>query len=128
MAALIQQNNPKLLADLLTYTLTNLSGRDATVTLEIREKNVQVLLFSFLSFSHLYLVESEYNAQGQYFDILATDASVHNLPFNFLFELKYCQKQARHASKANWRKLKYKLPTTNKHPKRKLSRIYKHGF
>lgn len=92
LLALIQQNNPTLLADLITYTLTNLSGRDAAVKTEIREKNVQVLLFSFLSFSHLYLVESEYNAQGQYFDILATNISVYDVPFNFLFELKYLPK------------------------------------
>ena len=109
LAALIQQNNPKLLADLLTYTLTNLSGRDATVPLEIREKNVQVLLFAFLSFSHLYLVESEYNTQGQYFDILATDASVHNLPFNFLFELKYLPKAGATRIKSELAKAKIQI-------------------
>lgn len=117
LAALIQQNNPKLLADLLTYTLTNLSGRDATVPLEIREKNVQVLLFSFLSFSHLYLVESEYNAQGQYFDILATDASVHNLPFNFLFELKYLPKAGATRIKSELAKAKIQIANYQQTPK-----------
>ena len=46
-------------------------------------------MFSFLSFSESYLVESEYNAQGQYFDILATNITLFDLPYNFLFELKY---------------------------------------
>ena len=87
--ALVFDNNALLLADLITHTLKNLSGRDATVALEIREKNVQILLFSFLSFSQAYLVESEYNARGQYFDILATNISMHQLPYNFLFELKF---------------------------------------
>ena len=87
--ALVFDNNALLLADLITHTLKNLSGRDATVALEIREKNVQILLFSFLSFSQAYLVESEYNARGQYFDILATNISMHKLPYNFLFELKF---------------------------------------
>ena len=89
LEGLVYHNNPKLLSDLITHTLTNLSGRDAAVTLEIREKNIQVLLFSFLSFSESYLVESEYNAQGQYFDILATNITLFDLPYNFLFELKY---------------------------------------
>ena len=95
LAGLVYHNNPKLLADLITYTLTNLSGRDATVALEVREKNIQVLLFSFLSFSQSYLVESEYNARGQYFDILATNISMYNLPYNFLFELKYLPKASK---------------------------------
>ena len=89
LEGLVYHNNPKLLSDLITHTLTNLSGRDAAVALEIREKNIQVLLFSFLSFSESYLVESEYNAQGQYFDILATNITLFDLPYNFLFELKY---------------------------------------
>ena len=87
--ALVFNNDAVLLADLITHTLKNLSGRDAMVALDIREKNVQVLLFSFLSFSQAYLVESEYNTRGQYFDILATNVSTHELPYNFLFELKY---------------------------------------
>ena len=104
LEGLVYHNNPKLLADLLTYTLTNLSGRDAAVALEIKEKNIQVLLFSFLSFSDSYLVESEYNAQGQYFDILATNISIFDLPYNFLFELKYLPK-------AGTKKVKTELAT-----------------
>ena len=50
------------------------------------------IVFAFLSFSDSYLVESEYNAQGQYFDILATNISIFDLPYNFLFELKYLPK------------------------------------
>ena len=92
LEGLVYHNNPKLLTDLITYTLTNLSGRDAKVAIEIREKNIQVLLFSFLSFSESYLVESEYNAQGRYFDILATNITLFDLPYNFLFELKFLPK------------------------------------
>ena len=40
----------------------------------------------------MYLVESEYNAQGQYFDILATNGMTYDLPYNFLFELKFLPK------------------------------------
>ena len=116
---LVQQNNPTRLADLMTYTLTNLSGRDATVKTEIREKNVQVLLFSFLSFSHLYLVESEYNAQGQYFDLLATNVSVYDVPFNFLFELKYLPKAGAARIKTEYEKAQVQITNYLQTPKAK---------
>ena len=117
LRALVQQNNPQQLADLITYTLTNLSGRDAAVKTEIREKNVQVLLFAFLSFSHLYLVESEYNAQGQYFDILATNGSTYDLPFNFLFELKYLPKAGAARVKTEYAKAQVQLANYQQTPK-----------
>ena len=117
LAALIQQNNPKPVADLITYTLTGLSGRDAAVKYEVREKNVQVLLFSFLSFSHLYLVESEYNAQGQYFDLLATNASTYDLPFNFLFELKFLPKAGTARVKTEFEKAKIQVANYLQTPK-----------
>ena len=117
LAALIQQNNPTLLAELLTYTLSNLSGRDAAVQTPVREKNVQVLLFSFLSFSHLYLVESEYNAQGQYFDILATGSSVYDLPYNFLFELKFLPKAGATRIKTEFAKAQVQIDNYRQTPK-----------
>ena len=114
---LVYYNQPKQLSELLTYTLTNLAGRDAAVPMEIREKNVQVLLFSFLSFSDAYLVESEYNAQGQYFDILATNASVYDLPFNFLFELKYLPKAGATRVKTEYAKAKIQVADYLQTPK-----------
>jgi Predicted AAA-ATPase/PD-(D/E)XK nuclease superfamily len=114
---LLYHNNPTLIANLITYTLTNLSGRDATVPLEIREKNVQVLLFSFLSFSESYLVETEYNAQGQYFDILATNISVHQLDYNFLFELKYLPKASAKTVKAEYIKAQAQIARYQQTPK-----------
>ena len=117
MAALIQQNNPQQLADLITYTLTNLSGRDAAVPIEIREKNVQVLLFAFLSFSHLYLVESEYNAQGQYFDMLVTNGTMQDLPYNFLFELKYLPKAGATRIKTEYAKAQIQIAQYQQTPK-----------
>ena len=117
LAGLVYHNNPQLIADLITYTLKNLSGRDATVPLEIREKNVQVLLFSFISFSQSYLVESEYNAQGQYFDILATDISPFNLPYNFLFELKYLPKASAKSIKTEYAKAQVQIANYQQTPK-----------
>lgn len=117
LAGLVYHNNPQLSADLITYTLKNLSGRDATVPLVIREKNVQVLLFSFISFSQSYLVESEYNAQGQYFDILATDISPFNLPYNFLFELKYLPKASAKSIKTEYAKAQVQIANYQQTPK-----------
>jgi hypothetical protein len=115
--ALILYNDPTLLANLITYTLTNLSGRDVAVSMEIREKNVQVLLFSFLSFSQAYLVESEYNAQGQYFDILATAPPNYNMPFNFLFELKYLPKSSAKKVKEEYAKAQVQIANYQHTPK-----------
>ena len=117
LAGLVYHNNPKLLSDLMTLTLTNLSGRDAAVTLEIREKNIQVLLFSFLSFTDSYLVESEYNASGQYFDILATNASVYDLPYNFLFELKFLPKASTRLLNTAYAKAKIQIAQYQQTPK-----------
>ena len=85
--------------------------------LEIREKNVQVLLFSFLSFSESYLVETEYNAQGQYFDILATNISVHQLDYNFLFELKYLPKASAKTIKTEFAKAQVQIANYQQTPK-----------
>ena len=115
--ALVFDNNAHLLANLLTYTLTNLSGRDATVPLEIREKNVQVLLFSYLSFTEAYLVESEYNAQGQYFDLLATNVSMHYFDYNFLFELKYLPKASAKTIKTEYTKAQAQIARYQQTPK-----------
>jgi Predicted AAA-ATPase/PD-(D/E)XK nuclease superfamily len=117
LAGLIYHNNAGLIANLITHTLKNLLGRDATVPLEIREKNVQVLLFSFLSFSESYLVETEYNAQGQYFDILATNISVHTLDYNFLFELKYLPKASAKTIKAEYAKAEVQIARYQQTPK-----------
>jgi Predicted AAA-ATPase/PD-(D/E)XK nuclease superfamily len=117
LADLIDTNNPKAIADLITTTLTNLAGRDATVPLEIREKNVQVLLFTFLSFSQSYLVESEYNAQGQYFDILATNVSIYDLPYNFLFELKFLPKAGATRIKTEYAKAQVQIAKYQQTPK-----------
>jgi hypothetical protein len=117
LGGLVYHNNPTLIANLITYTLKNLSGRDAAVPLEIREKNVQVLLFSFLSFSHSYLVETEYNAQGQYFDILATNISVHQLDYNFLFELKYLPKASAKTLNAEYAKAQVQIANYQQTPK-----------
>jgi hypothetical protein len=115
--ALILYNDPTLIVNLITYTLTNLSGRDAAVSMEIREKNVQVLLFSFLSFSQAYLVESEYNAQGQYFDILASAPPNYNMPFNFLFELKYLPKSSAKKVKEEYAKAQVQIANYQQTPK-----------
>ncbi len=115
--ALVFDNNATLLGNLLTYTLSNLSGRDATVPLEIREKNVQVLLFSYLSFTEAYLVESEYNAQGQYFDILATNISTQYLDYNFLFELKYLPKASAKTIKTEYTKAQAQIARYQQTPK-----------
>ena len=117
LAGLIYHNNPKLLTDLITHTLKNLAGRDATVALEIREKNIQVLLFSFLSFSQSYLVESEYNARGHYFDILATNITLFNLPYNFLFELKYLPKASAKSIKTELANAKIQIVAYQQTPK-----------
>ena len=117
LAGLVYHNNPKLLSDLITLTLTNLSGRDATVALETREKNIQVLLFSFLSFTDSYLVESEYNASGKYFDLLATNASVYDLPYNFLFELKFLPKASTRLLKTEHAKAKVQIAEYQQTPK-----------
>jgi hypothetical protein len=114
---LIMHNNPTKLADLMTHTLSNLSGRDATVPFVIREKNVQVLLFSFLSFSQSYLVESEYNAQNQYFDILATSIKQMNMPHNFLFELKYLPKAGAKKVKEEYAKAEVQIAAYLQTPK-----------
>lgn len=119
LADLVDANNPKPIADLITTTLTNLAGRDATVPFEIREKNVQVLLFSFLSFSQSYLVESEYNTQGQYFDILATNASTYDLPYNFLFELKFLPKAGAKRIKTEYEKAQIQIAKYQQTPKAK---------
>jgi hypothetical protein len=115
--ALVFDNNATLLGNLLTHTLSNLSGRDATVPLEIREKNVQVLLFSYLSFTEAYLVESEYNAQGQYFDLLATNISTQYLDYNFLFELKYLPKASAKTVKAEYAKAQTQIARYQQTPK-----------
>jgi hypothetical protein len=114
---LFMDNNPTRLADLITHTLTHLSGRDAAVQLPIREKNVQVLLFSFLSFSQAYLVESEYNATGQYFDILATGIRQLNMPHNFLFELKFLPKAGAKKVKAEYAKAQTQVAAYLQTPK-----------
>jgi hypothetical protein len=86
------KGKPDKLLQLTEETLQNLSNRDA---MNMDEKHVKTIIYSYISLSDLYMIKSEYELQGNYADLVLFRRSPYlNVKYQFMFELKYCKKSS----------------------------------
>lgn len=88
LKSLILDNNPQPIVQILTGTLKALSVRDYR---SMSEKHIQAIFFSYLNLIKEYSVKSEYEAEGQYYDIFMRKNALASprMINEFLFEFKY---------------------------------------
>lgn len=87
----IYENDLIPLANLLAQTIKELSVRDKR---SIDEKHIQAIFFAFLNLVKCYNTKSEYESNGQYYDIFMqkNDLADSEVIYDFLLEFKYVKK------------------------------------
>ncbi|MEM6262395.1 MAG: AAA family ATPase [Bacteroidota bacterium] len=87
---LSDNNQPKPLFELVANTLNQLSNRDF---LHFNETGLKMVMLSYLHMTQMYTLQSEYEANRGYVDLLLLHRPPINTPYQFAFELKYLKQK-----------------------------------
>lgn len=79
------------LKELLQAILLAHSNRDKA---NFSEKHIKTLFITLFYVSGIYLVDSEPETERKYMDVLLIGNIQYNIPYNYLFELKYIKKKS----------------------------------
>ncbi|OQY09719.1 MAG: hypothetical protein B6I28_02455 [Fusobacteriia bacterium 4572_132] len=89
MGSLIREENIKPLLNLVEEVLKALSNRDF---MNFDEKHLKAIMMSYLIKNNWYYVDSEYEVNDGYIDILVTKR-YDIVPYEAMIELKYMKKK-----------------------------------
>jgi hypothetical protein len=99
--ALVYKNDVQPLVTAVSTIMSKLSNRDS---MQFGEKHLKSIFTTILMFSEVYYIHSELELERHYIDLFIERTSRFEIPFQFLFELKYYSEAKQKAlnEKGDW--------------------------